>query len=132
MTIALQFDIREIEEDLDVQAVFETMNNRGKPLSILEKLKNRLIYLTEKLPNARQEDQTSLRDKINEAWGKIYISLGKNPDGNLDEDEFLSAHLSLYRGSKKTFSKESTDEKIFKIFCNNLESTAKVGLMLKK
>jgi len=27
-----------IEKDLDVQAVFETMNNRGKPLSTLEKI----------------------------------------------------------------------------------------------
>jgi len=29
LTTSLQFDIRTIEKDLDVQAVFETMNNRG-------------------------------------------------------------------------------------------------------
>ena len=29
LTTALQFDIRTIEKDLDVQAIFETMNNRG-------------------------------------------------------------------------------------------------------
>ncbi|CAN1494992.1 Domain of unknown function DUF262 [Flavobacteriaceae bacterium] len=60
LTTSLQFDIRTIEKDLDVQAVFETMNNRGKPLSTLEKLKNRLIYLTEKLDVAA-EDKGSLR-----------------------------------------------------------------------
>lgn len=32
---ALIFDERKIEKDLDVQAVFETMNNRGKPLTTL-------------------------------------------------------------------------------------------------
>jgi uncharacterized protein with ParB-like and HNH nuclease domain len=39
---ALRFDFRPIN-DLDVQAVFETMNNRGKPLTVLEKLKNFLF-----------------------------------------------------------------------------------------
>ena len=48
------------DRDLDVQAVFETMNNRGKSLSTLEKLKNRLIYLTEKLSNP-DEDKKALR-----------------------------------------------------------------------
>jgi len=64
LTASLQFDIRTIEKDLDVQAVFETMNNRGKPLSTLEKLKNRLIYLTAKLKNEK-EDKYKLRKNIN-------------------------------------------------------------------
>jgi uncharacterized protein with ParB-like and HNH nuclease domain len=36
LTTSLLFDIRIIENDLNVQTVFETMNNRGKPLSTLE------------------------------------------------------------------------------------------------
>ncbi len=79
ISTALQFDIRTIEKDLDVQAVFETMNNRGKPLSTLEKLKNRLIYLTEKLTSP-DEDKKVLRKKINDAWGKIYTCLAQNPE----------------------------------------------------
>ena len=63
ITSALYFDIRSIEKDLDVQAVFETINNRGKPLSVLEKLKNRLIYLTDKL-QCPKEDKSKLRKKI--------------------------------------------------------------------
>jgi uncharacterized protein with ParB-like and HNH nuclease domain len=91
---ALQFDIRNISSDLDVQAVFETMNNRGKALTALEKLKNRLIYLVEKLPSITTpiEDKQKLRNEINNAWGKIYLKLAQNPDNILDEDEFLS-HL---------------------------------------
>jgi hypothetical protein len=116
---ALQFDIRTIEKDLDVQAVFETMNNRGKPLTILEKLKNRLIYLTERLPNT---DKSLLRDKINDAWGKIYASLARDPDCVLDEDEFLSAHLSLYKKpDSNTFSEKAAEEKVFQMFCNKPE-----------
>lgn len=40
------FNLHEIEDDFDVFVAFETMNNRGKKLSNLELLKNRLIYLT--------------------------------------------------------------------------------------
>jgi uncharacterized protein with ParB-like and HNH nuclease domain len=121
LTTSLQFDIRTIEKDLDVQAVFETMNNRGKPLSTLEKLKNRLIYLTEKLPVA-SEDKSNLRKKINEAWGKIYTCLAQNPTHILDEDIFLSAHLSLYRKPKEsTFSEKVAEEKVFQMFCNKSE-----------
>lgn len=121
LTTSLQFDIRTIEKDLDVQAVFETMNNRGKPLSTLEKLKNRLIYLTEKL-DVVEEDKGSLRKKINDAWGKIYTCLAQNPNQIIDEDVFLSAHLSLYRKPKEsTFSEKFAEEKVFQMFCNKSE-----------
>jgi len=118
LTTSLSFDIRTIEKDLDVQAVFETMNNRGKQLTTLEKLKNRLIYLTDKLQRS-DEDKLNLRGKINVAWGNIYSNLAKNSDYILDEDEFLSAHLSLYRKPKEsTFSEKLAEEKVFQMFCN--------------
>lgn len=121
LTTSLQFDIRTIEKDLDVQAVFETMNNRGKPLSTLEKLKNRLIYLSDKLSYSVYE-KNILRDKINIAWGNIYTNLAQNPDLILDEDIFLSAHLSLYRKPKEsTFSEKLAEEKVFQMFCNKSE-----------
>ena len=121
LTTSLLFDIRTIENDLDVQAVFETMNNRGKPLSTLEKLKNRLIYLTAKLPNP-QEDIEKLRKKINDSWGIIYTWLAQNPIQVLDEDIFLSAHLSLYRKPEEyTFSEAMAEKKVFEMFCNKAE-----------
>lgn len=121
LTTSLLFDIRTIENDLDVQAVFETMNNRGKPLSTLEKLKNRLIYLTAKLPNP-QEDIEKLRKKINDSWGIIYTWLAQNPTQVLDEDIFLSAHLSLYRKPEEyTFSEAMAEKKVFEMFCNKAE-----------
>ena len=119
---SLQFDLRPIEIDLDVQSVFETMNNRGKPLTILEKLKNRLIYLCEKLKDSSTEDKELLRDKINEAWGSIFVSLAQNPNNVLDEDELLSAHLSLYKEPEQTtFSENETEIKLFCMFCNRPE-----------
>lgn len=123
---ALQFDIRDISNDLDVQAVFETMNNRGKPLTVLEKLKNRLIYLNEKLPQPG-EDRLSLRMKINNTWGRIYMQLAVNPDNVLSEDGFLSAHLSLYRspGKAYTFTDEQAEIKLFEMFRNRADQFEK-------
>lgn len=123
---ALRFDFRPIN-DLDVQAVFETMNNRGKPLTVLEKLKNRLMYLTDKLSN-EDDDKTELRKQINDTWGNVYRKLGQNAENILDEDDFISAHLSLYRTpNEPTFSTQLAEKKLFEMFSNRAENYSLAG-----
>jgi uncharacterized protein with ParB-like and HNH nuclease domain len=85
----------EIKDDLDVFVAFETMNNRGKPLSRLELLKNRLIYLST-LIQANDQQRLTLRRNINDAWKTIYEFLGKERGHPLDDDEFLRAHWIMY------------------------------------
>lgn len=122
LTTALIFDQRIIEKDLDVQAVFETMNNRGKPLTTLEKLKNRLIYLTNRFSD--RTEALTLQQQINKAWANIYTELAKNPQIILSEDVFLSAFLSVYRkptDSSYTFSEAQAEEKVFQMFCNRAQ-----------
>ena len=122
MQNALVFDTKYIDDELSVQAVFETMNNRGKQLTILEKLKNRLLFLAAKLNNDI-DDINILSAKINDAWRNIYDYLGKNPNGVLDEDEFLSAHLSVYRKpADYTFSEVVAEQKVFEMFCNRAQN----------
>lgn len=77
---------------------FETMNNRGKKLSDLELLKNRLIYLTTLYGDDELDaaSRTSLRDAINDAWKEIYHQLGRNKQHPLNDDEFLKAHWTMY------------------------------------
>ena len=116
VTTALMFDIKIIDDSFDVQAVFETMNNRGKPLTILEKLKNRLLFLNSKLTNC---DNEQLAKIINDCWGLIYNSLGQNETSMLDEDEFLSSHLTLIRTpADYSFSTQDAERKVFEMFCN--------------
>jgi len=94
------FNIYTISEEVDVFVAFETMNNRGKPLSHLELLKNRLIYLSTRF-NAPDYEREKLRTSINEAWKAVYHYLGKNKDKPLDDDTFLRAHFILYfRGNR--------------------------------
>ena len=124
ITEQLVFNEYVIDDAADVYVTFETMNNRGKSLSTLELLKNRLIYLTTIYPEARLslEDAQDLRQKINDAWKKIYQHLGKNANKALGDDEFLKDHWIMYfRYDRKTsmvykedlLSREFTARKVF-------------------
>lgn len=110
VTQNLLFNIFTIEEDVDVCVAFETMNNRGKPLSYLELLKNRLIYLSLKL-NCQESDKQALRKLINDCWKSIYHQLGRNKRAPLDDDEFLLNHFIIYFGHE-AFGDESLSESI--------------------
>lgn len=129
LTGKLMFNIHEIKDDYDVYVAFETMNNRGKKLSNLELLKNRLIYLTTLYDkkNLPIDDEVALRNHINETWCEVYYQLGRNENFLLSDDEFLRAHWIIYfsytrkKGNDyikfllNKFSKKSIFEKIITV-----------------
>ena len=100
VTRSLLFNEYAIEDDFNVYVAFETMNNRGKSLSSLELLKNRLIYLvtlyTDDHLDAASRDK--LRHSINDVWKGVYYQLGRNKDNPLNDDVFLRAHWIMYFG----------------------------------
>ena len=87
-----------IKEEFDVFVAFETMNNRGKPLSDLELLKNRLIYLTTLYTDDELDsgERSNLRDAVNAAWKEVYHQLGRNGKSPLNDNDFLKAHWIMY------------------------------------
>lgn len=87
-----------IKDEFDVFVAFETMNNRGKTLSDLELLKNRLIYLTTLYTDAELDpaERKDLRDLVNDAWKEVYFQLGRNKSKPLNDDDFLRAHWMMY------------------------------------
>ena len=93
-----QFNIYIIESDFDVNVAFETMNNRGKKLSNLEILKNRLIYLVTMYDDKtlNEDEKASIRQLINKAWKEIYKQLGRNQADPLNDDDYLKNHWILY------------------------------------
>ncbi|KAA5531885.1 DUF262 domain-containing protein [Paenimyroides baculatum] len=105
ITQNLLFNIYTISDDIDVFVAFETMNNRGKPLTNLELLKNRLIYLSTKL-NCKEDDKKILRKIINDGWKGVYHYLGVNKDNPLNDDRFLIVHRDLFFG-KEIFNEEN-------------------------
>lgn len=114
ITQQLKFDFKILEEELDIFIVFETMNNRGKPLSNLEKLKNRLIYLSTQFKELNDDySNENLRNDINEHWKTIYKYLGLNKDKRLDDDAFLQSHWIMYyryeRREREFYAKDIFD-----------------------
>jgi hypothetical protein len=98
VTQNLMFNLHEIQDDFDVFVAFETMNNRGKKLSNLELLKNRLIYLTTLYEDNELslDERAILRKEINDAWKDVYYQLGRNKKNPLSDDDFLVAHWIMY------------------------------------
>lgn len=94
-----------IKDEFDVFVAFETMNNRGKTLSDLELLKNRLIYLTTLYSDTELDpaERRYLRNLINDSWKEVYFQLGRNKSKPLNDDDFLRAHWMMYfKFSRKT------------------------------
>ncbi|MFH1852600.1 MAG: HNH endonuclease family protein, partial [Candidatus Neomarinimicrobiota bacterium] len=110
------FNIYSISTDIDVFVAFETMNNRGKPLSHLELLKNRLIYLSTKF-DVDYYEKSSLRKRINDCWKAIYHNLGRNKENPLDDDTFLVNHFLIYFGSE-LFEKNKNELESFHMYKN--------------
>lgn len=105
ITEQLVFNEYIIDDEADVYVTFETMNNRGKSLSTLELLKNRLIYLTTIFPDTKlpKAAAATLRTHINNTWKLIYQVLGNNTDKVLGDDDFLKDHWIMYfRYDRKT------------------------------
>lgn len=98
ITQKLMFNVYEISNDFDVYVAFESMNNRGKKLSDLELLKNRLIYLTTLYPHDKLSDDVrkTVRENIYDAWKEVYYQLGRNKNNPLNDDDFLRAHWIMY------------------------------------
>lgn len=97
VTLHLKFNLYNINDDFNVFVAFETMNNRGKRLSYLELLKNRLIYLST-LFKDEEDDKRIVRNDINETWKEVYGYLGKNKNHPLSDDSFLQDHWTIYFG----------------------------------
>lgn len=88
-------NLSEVERNLDISMVFETLNYRGLGLSSLELFKNRLLYLVSKqhtVPNIIKQS----REKINKCWSVVYEWLGKNKENELRDNEFLKAFWLVY------------------------------------
>ena len=66
ITNQLKTTLFPVEQESDVGVIFEVMNNRGKPLSELEKVKNYLLYVASKI-----DDSNQLGRDINGTWGRV-------------------------------------------------------------
>ena len=98
ITQLLVFTVYNIEDNSEVGVIFEVMNDRGKKLSELEKVKNLLIYMTNRVSN-NSTSSIQLTNKINFSWREILQNLAKaRRFESEDENQFLriNAIISFY------------------------------------
>ncbi|GAA8629854.1 hypothetical protein oki2_15140 [Helicobacter pylori] len=86
---------------IDPFSSFETINNRGKDLSTLELLKNRLHFVAHKICD--EEDLENLQQEINDTYTRIYHDLRFFKDDHLEG--FLKHFVAYYYGEKGDFKK---------------------------
>ena len=128
ITTRLRFNYYELDGGLNQFVAFETMNNRGKPLSTLELLKNRLIYLSTLLPKNDEAEKEDLRKDINNAWKTVYEFLGKNPKSRLVDDDFLRDHWIMNFQYSRDASKVYRDFLLLRHFTAKRTLTGKLIL----
>jgi hypothetical protein len=90
----LRFTLFEVPDDIQAGVIFETVNDRGKPLTELEKVKNYVLYLSSIFDDSQAR---SLANETTLAWGKIYRRLmSGHLTSSAAEDQFLRAHWLCY------------------------------------
>lgn len=86
ITIRMKLTVYLVPQATDVGVIFEVMNNRGKVLTEMEKVKNYLLYIASKLTcNGGRE----LGADINKTWTYIFESLMTADAGVWDENQLL-------------------------------------------
>lgn len=85
----LRFLIYEVDTTSEVGVIFETLNERGRGLSELEKVKNYLLFLARQFPDDRREE---VAGRINGAWSRIFERLSSQKQTQNLEERLLRAH----------------------------------------
>ncbi|WRG18174.1 DUF262 domain-containing HNH endonuclease family protein [Helicobacter pylori] len=100
LTKKMLFSAVELNDNrIDPFSSFETINNRGKDLSTLELLKNRLHFVAHKICD--EEDLENLQQEINDTYTRIYHDLRSFEDDHLRD--FLKHFVAYYYGEKRDF-----------------------------
>ncbi len=94
------FSVVELNDNrIDPFSSFETINNRGKDLSTLELLKNRLHFVAHKICD--EGDLENLQQEINDTYTLIYHDLRFFEDDHLEG--FLKHFVAYYYGENSKF-----------------------------
>lgn len=91
-------NVVELTSQSEAASIFESLNDRGKPLSSLDKTKSFLMYMDD-----RSSARGALQDRINDRFGSVYdelfvFSTGHEAVESFDEGAVQRFHWGLYDG----------------------------------
>ena len=129
-----KLNVFKVEDENRVGLIFETMNDRGLPLSDIDKIKNYLIYTCHRL------NELPLAREVNRDFGEIFknlIKLKKQSNIIGTESDFLKKCYIVYSGDWKDLNdihKKVKNELITKYSPDNNKKlfTSSKGAMDKK
>ena len=100
ITSGLKLLVYEVNSTAEVGVIFETLNDRGRSLTTLEKAKNYLLYLASQIKDGRGDKLTEL---INQRWSSIFRNLAGLSGES--EDRLLRAHwLATQNPDRRTWT----------------------------
>ncbi|WQW66486.1 DUF262 domain-containing HNH endonuclease family protein [Helicobacter pylori] len=106
LTKKMLFSAVELNDNrIDPFSSFETINNRGKDLSTLELLKNRLHFVAHEICD--EEDLENIQNEINDTYTRIYHDLRQFEDAHLES--FLKHFVAYYYGENSKFKERLLD-----------------------
>jgi uncharacterized protein with ParB-like and HNH nuclease domain len=113
ITSQLKVSVYFVEAKSDVGVIFEVMNNRGKPISELDKVKNYLLYLESKLNIGKN----NLVDRINHAWKGAFERLMIADLASVqEEDRLLRTHwIMAYDHERRNWEGSKSIKKKFNL-----------------
>ena len=92
VTTRLHFNLYEVDWEGEVGVIFEVMNDRGKQLTDLDKVKNYLLHVAYSL-HVTSANRDLLAGEVNDTWGEILRQLMDAGLGTpANENQLLRAH----------------------------------------
>jgi len=93
-----KINVVEIDGNSEAASIFESINDRGRSLSSLDKTKSFLMYMDD-----RSSNQGAKEEKVNQRFGSIYrelfvLSNGHERVSDFDEDSVQRFHWGMYDG----------------------------------
>ncbi len=113
VTSQLKVSLYVVSDASEVGVIFEVMNDRGKDLSDLEKVKNYLLYVSSKLSIENHD----LRKRINDTWSNIFRRLmASDLVETSNEDQLLRVHWIIsYDYQSKTWKRSKSIKERFSL-----------------
>jgi len=114
ITQHLTLIVYKVDSTTDAGVIFETMNDRGRPLTEIEKVKNYFLYIASKLDLPAEHD---LSEQINQTWKHIFEKLMAAGLGtSAHEDRLLRAHwLMAYDPDPRNWKQSRSIKKEFNL-----------------
>ena len=92
-----------VEDDAEAALIFETTNDRGKPLTSLEKTKSFLMHKTYIASDNSEADMETLQSRFSEIY-RDYEKIESCIDVDVDEDSILQYHFIAFEKWSSTRS----------------------------